>query len=43
MDPDFRRYPTAATLVVDFQVESWEQIRPGEGSVMDFIRLDGRL
>ncbi|RJL06834.1 histidine phosphatase family protein [Paracoccus aestuarii] len=42
MDPDFRRYPTAATLVVDFQVDSWDQVRPGEGSVLDFIRFDGR-
>ncbi|WP_304617952.1 SixA phosphatase family protein [Paracoccus sp. (in: a-proteobacteria)] len=42
MDPDFRRYPTAATLVVDFQIEDWSQIRPGEGSVMDFVRFDGR-
>lgn len=42
MDPDFRRYPTAATLVVDFQVESWADVRPGEGSVLDFVRFDGR-
>lgn len=42
MDPDFRRYPTAATLVVDFQIENWSDIRPGDGSVMDFVRLDGR-
>lgn len=38
MDPDFRRYPTAATLVVDFQIEDWADLRPGEGSVMDFFR-----
>ncbi|WP_410217744.1 SixA phosphatase family protein [Paracoccus sp. (in: a-proteobacteria)] len=43
MDPDFRRYPTAATLVVDFQVDSWSDIQPGQGSVMDFVRFDGRL
>lgn len=42
LDPDFRRYPTAATLVVDFQVSSWADVVPGEGSVMDFVRLDGR-
>lgn len=42
LDPDFRRYPTAATLVVDFQIDSWSDVRPGEGSVMDFVRLDGR-
>lgn len=42
MDPDFRRYPTAATLVVDFQTDSWADVGPGEGSVMDFVRIDGR-
>ncbi|MDO5643043.1 MAG: histidine phosphatase family protein [Paracoccus sp. (in: a-proteobacteria)] len=42
MDPDFRRYPTAATLVVDFQIDDWSQISPGTGSVMDFVRIDGR-
>lgn len=42
MNPDFRRYPTCATLVVDFQCDSWAEIRPGEGSVMDFVRMDGR-
>lgn len=42
MDPDFRRYPTAATLVVDFQIEDWADVKPGEGSVLDFVRLDGR-
>lgn len=42
MDPDFRRYPTAATLVVDFQIDNWADVNPGEGSVMDFVRIDGR-
>ena len=42
LDPQFRSYPTAATLVVDFPVDSWAEIRPGEGSVRDFVRLDGR-
>ena len=42
MDPDFRRYPTAATLVIDFQIDDWRQVQPGQGSVMDFVRLDGR-
>ncbi|SFA57980.1 phosphohistidine phosphatase [Paracoccus halophilus] len=41
-DPDFRRYPTAATLVVDFQVDGWADIEPGQGSVLDFVRMDGR-
>lgn len=42
LDPDFRRYPTAATLVVDFQINHWSEVEPGQGSVMDFVRLDGR-
>lgn len=42
MDPDFRRYPTCATLVVDFQIESWADLEPRLGSVMDFVRFDGR-
>lgn len=42
LDPDFRRYPTGATLVVDFQIDSWSEVAPGLGSVMDFVRLDGR-
>lgn len=42
VDPDFRRYPTAATLVVDFQIDDWSQLTPGSGSVLDFTRFDGR-
>lgn len=42
MDPDFRRYPTAATLVVDFQIAGWADLQVGQGSVLDFVRLDGR-
>lgn len=42
LDPEFRRFPTAATLVVDFQVDDWSQIQPGQGSVLDFLRFDGR-
>ena len=41
-DPDFRRYPTAATLVVDFQVGSWAEVKPGLGSTMDFFVPSGR-
>ena len=40
--PDFRRYPTAATLVVDFQIDRWADLEPGQGSVLDFVRIDGR-
>ncbi|UXU73734.1 MULTISPECIES: SixA phosphatase family protein [unclassified Paracoccus (in: a-proteobacteria)] len=42
MDPEFRRYPTAATLVVDFQADQWSEVQPGQGSVLDFVRMDGR-
>lgn len=41
-DPDFRRYPTAATLVVDFQTGRWDEVRPGAGSVLDFFVPSGR-
>jgi phosphohistidine phosphatase len=40
--PDFRRYPTAATLVVDFEVPSWDKVKPGMGSVLDFFVPSGR-
>jgi len=33
----FARYPTAATLVVDFQIASWDGLVPGTGSVLDFF------
>ncbi|WP_347266148.1 histidine phosphatase family protein [Paracoccus sp. (in: a-proteobacteria)] len=39
LDPDFRRFPTAATLVVDFQIDDWSELRPGEGSVLDFVSV----
>lgn len=42
LDPDFRRYPTAATLVVDFQIDHWSDLRPGQGSALDFVRFEGR-
>lgn len=42
LDPEFRRFPTAATLVVDFQVPDWSEVRPGEGGVLDFVRFEGR-
>lgn len=37
LNPEFQRYPTGATLVVDFAVDSWDQINWGSGSVDDFI------
>ncbi|MFM2356403.1 MAG: hypothetical protein RLZZ528_2139 [Pseudomonadota bacterium] len=39
---DFRRYPTAATLVVDFEVTDWADVKPGMGSVLDFFVPSGR-
>lgn len=42
LDPDFRRYPTAATLVVDFQIDDWSELAPAQGSVLDFVRMNGR-
>lgn len=42
LTPEFRSYPTAATLVVDFQTGDWREVSPGEGSVLDFVRFDGR-
>lgn len=42
LDPDFRRYPTAATIVVDYQIDDWADLRMGEGDLRDFVRLDGR-
>ncbi len=36
MDPAFRRFPTSATLVVDFHLDRWEDLQPATGSVLDF-------
>lgn len=40
--PDFRRYPTAATLVVDFEIPNWGALTAGSGSVLDFFVPSGR-
>lgn len=37
VDPAFRRFPTSATLVVDFQLERWADLQPATGSVLDFV------
>lgn len=34
--PDFRRYPTAATLVADFAVEDWAGLTPASGRAVAF-------
>lgn len=39
---DFARYPTCATLVVDFGIASWADCKPGQGSVLDFFVPSGR-
>lgn len=33
----FDDYPTGATTVIDFDVDDWEDIRPGLGVVVDFV------
>ena len=33
----FADYPTGATLVVDFDVDDWEDVKPGSGVVVDFV------
>lgn len=35
--PRFFDYPTCATLVADFDVESWDEIGTGTGKPVDFI------
>lgn len=35
--PQFTRYPTGATLVVDFDTPSWAEVGFGQGSPADFI------
>ena len=37
MNPEFRRYPTGATLVASFEIDSWKDIAWGQGAVRDFI------
>jgi phosphohistidine phosphatase len=39
---DFERYPTAATLVVDFQIDDWRDVKAGTWSVLDFFVPSGR-
>ncbi|MES2666466.1 MAG: histidine phosphatase family protein [Pseudomonadota bacterium] len=35
--PDFARYPTGATLIVDFVAEAWADVGFGRGTTVDFI------
>lgn len=42
-DPDFARYPTGATLIVDFALDDWQALRPCQGDLREFVtprRLD---
>lgn len=36
MSGDFARYPTGATLIVDFAVEDWADAEYGQGMTVDF-------
>lgn len=37
VNPEFARYPTGATLVVDFIANTWDDISFGNGVVVDFV------
>lgn len=37
LNPEFHRYPTGATLVVDFTANDWADVGFGTGAVVDFI------
>jgi phosphohistidine phosphatase len=32
------KFPTAALAVLEFDIEKWRDIRPGEGALLDFVR-----
>ncbi|MGO4908760.1 histidine phosphatase family protein [Pseudorhodobacter sp. W20_MBD10_FR17] len=36
-DPEFQRYPTGATLVVEFIIDDWAEVTFGTGAMLDFI------
>lgn len=35
--PDFKRYPTAAATVIEFDTQSWPDIAWGSGRIIDFV------
>ena len=37
ISPEFRKYPTGATLVLDFGIESWAEVGFGQGVTADFV------
>lgn len=36
-NPDFARYPTGATLVVEFAAPEWADVGHGQGTTLDFM------
>ena len=37
LNPEFQRYPTGATLVAEFDVDTWAELTAGSGAVLDFV------
>lgn len=37
LNAEFARYPTGATLVVDFMIDGWDQAEFGKGATVDFV------
>ena len=37
LNSEFERYPTGATLVVDFVADSWAEAEFGKGITVDFV------
>ncbi|EAR52460.1 phosphoglycerate mutase family protein, partial [Oceanicola granulosus HTCC2516] len=35
--PRYQDYPTCATALIRFEAESWGELRPGAGQVVDFV------
>ncbi len=35
--PDFQRYPTAATTILEFDTDQWQNVRPSAGRTLDFV------
>ncbi|TQS73491.1 histidine phosphatase family protein [Rhodobacteraceae bacterium] len=35
--PDFKRFVTCATLIIDFQIDDWADLEPGTGAVLEFF------
>ena len=37
MNPEFHRYPTGATTVIDFVIDRWDKVAFGSGACLDFV------